>query len=51
LQIKIKEGFEMMHDSGDWHWGFGFGHWAIGIAMWVIIILAIAVLIKYLRHR
>lgn len=38
----------MMHDMGDWHWGFGFGHWAFGIAFWAIVVLAVAALVKYL---
>lgn len=38
----------MMHDMGDWHWGFGFGHWVFGIAFWAIVILAVAALVKYL---
>jgi hypothetical protein len=38
----------MMHDSGDWHWGFGFGHWGLGILFWLIVLLAVAALVKYL---
>ena len=37
----------MMHDGGDWHWGFGFGHWGFGILFWLIVILLIAALVKY----
>lgn len=38
----------MMHDMGEWHWGFGFGHWALGLLFWVLVLLALAALVKYL---
>ncbi len=38
----------MMHDMGEWHWGFGFGHWALSLLFWGVILLALAALVKYL---
>lgn len=38
----------MMHDSVDWHWGFGFGHWGLGVLFWLIVLLAVMALVKYL---
>jgi hypothetical protein len=37
----------MMHDSGDWHWGAGFGHWALGLLFWLLVVLALVALVKY----
>ena len=36
----------MMHDMGDWHWGFGFGHWILGALIWAIIFFALVLLVK-----
>jgi len=38
----------MMHDSGDWHWGFDFGHWTLGMLFWLLVVLALVALVKYL---